>query len=62
MTQDELASAIGVTRAALIAIEQGHNTTLFRLELIARALDCAVGDLLPPAEWPSDEQYDGRRG
>ena len=61
LTQAQLAQTCGISRTAMINIEAGYNTTLSRLERIAAALDCAVGDLLPPAEWPSDERYDGRR-
>lgn len=61
MSQADLAAAAGITRTAVANIEAGANTTVFRLARIAAALDCAIGDLLPPEEWPSDERYDGRR-
>lgn len=63
MSQAQLAVAIGMLRTSITNVEAGRqNLPLTTLALIAQALDCAVGDLLPPSEWPSDEQFDGRHG
>lgn len=63
MSQADLARAIGMLRTSITNIETGRqNLPLLTLERIAQALDCAIGDLLPPEQWPSDEQFDGRRG
>jgi len=51
MTQEELAWAIPLDRAHLRLIESGKNApTIKTLVKIAAALDCEVGELIPPVE------------
>lgn len=46
MTQADLATAVGVTRQTIIAIEQGRYSPSLEVAFkIARALDCALEDV-----------------
>ena len=51
LTQAQLAARVGYSRVSIGYMEIGRtNPTLTTLALLARALDCSVGDLLPACE------------
>jgi transcriptional regulator with XRE-family HTH domain len=52
LSLDRLAQRTGMTRQGLIKIEKGRNVTLATIILIAKALNCQVGDFFPrKAPW-----------
>lgn len=52
LSQAEAAAAAGLSRGHYCDVENGHKLPgILTLYLIAAALDCPIGELLPP-HWP----------
>jgi transcriptional regulator with XRE-family HTH domain len=51
LTQETLASAVGLTRGSIANIERGHQASpMYRLVLIAHALKIGLSDLIPDVD------------
>jgi transcriptional regulator with XRE-family HTH domain len=48
MTQEQLAEAVGLARGSIANLERGTQApTAFRMAVLAQALGCSPGDLMP---------------